>query len=276
MKKIGQKLIDSIVGISFLANWYKINEWKLAIDFYQFLKYKKFNDASELNRFISKKGSVISLSFNKFGYQYIEINLNDTYLLDILYEFLFDNAYELDQIKFDPAWVIDCGTYRGFFTFKALKKFEKSNFICIEPHPKNFLELKNSFTKIKSNGILLINKAISPNSGFIDFFQSGTFGAIDGLSRKNDTTSIETIDLVAIIEGKKDIILKIDIEGAELQYFPEIIESFPDKCAVFLETHDSWDSLNEIQRVFQENGFSFYVIRERGQFIDSFFQRIKV
>jgi len=275
MRKMGKKLIDSIVGISFLAFWYKLNEWKLVIDFYQFLKYKKFNDASELNRFISKHGSVICLSFNKFGYQYIDINVTDIYLLDILYEFLFDNAYDLDQINFDPEWVIDCGTYRGFFTFKALKKFEKSNFICIEPHPKNFLEIKKSFTKIKSSGISLINKAISPNSGFIDFFQSGTFGAIDGLSRKDDTTRIETIDLITIIEGKKNIILKIDIEGAELQYFPKIIESFPNKCAIFLETHDGWNSLDEIQRVFQEKGFSFYVIRERGQFIDSFFQRIQ-
>jgi hypothetical protein len=87
------------------------------------------------------------------------------------------------------------------------------------------------------------------------------------------STTIETIDLYKIIENKNELILKIDIEGAELEYFPKIIEALPSKCAVYLETHDDWNSLVEIKKVFLSNNFSFFIIRERGQFIDSFAQR---
>lgn len=69
------------------------------------------------------------------------------------------------------------------------------------------------------------------------------------------------------------MLLKVDIEGAELDFFPSIINKLPSNCAIFLETHDGWNSLAAIKKKFIEEGFYFEVIRERSQFIDSFAQR---
>ena len=70
-------------------------------------------------------------------------------------------------------------------------------------------------------------------------------------------------------------ILKMDIEGGELDFFPGIIPSLPDTCAVFLETHDGWNSLPAIRKEFEISGFEFTVIRERTLYIDAFAQRVK-
>jgi hypothetical protein len=105
MKSISQKFIDSIIGITSQSIWYKLNEWKLAVEFYDLLKYKKYNDYSQLNFFINKRGSIVRLSFKKFGSYYFDINVTDIYLLDILHEFLFENAYPLEKIDFKPILI---------------------------------------------------------------------------------------------------------------------------------------------------------------------------
>jgi FkbM family methyltransferase len=187
-------------------------------------------------------------------------------------EFLIENIYDFSKLKFIPKHIIDCGGYKGYFTWSALKKFKKSNFICFEPHPENYNSIKDIVIENDLSNVEIINKALSTSCESLKLCINGTMAGL--YSTNGKIIDIEAIDLNKIVENKCDLLLKVDIEGAELEFFPAIIYNLPQKCAVYLETHDSWNSLHSVKKVFLENGFEFQVIRERGLYIDSFAQRI--
>ena len=226
-----------------------------------------------LQDYFKEKGTtIVKLRHSLFNYFRLSYDLSDNYQMAIASEFLIENIYDFSKLKFAPKNIIDCGGYKGYFTWAALKNFKKSSFICVEPHPQNYDSIKDVVKENNLSNIEIINKALSISANPLKLFINGTMA--DLYSNNGLIVDIETIDLNTIIENKCELLLKVDIEGAELEFFPSIIYALPQKCAVYLETHDSWESLSRIKKIFLDNGFEFQVIRERDLYIDSFAQRI--
>lgn len=235
------------------------------------------NPYGERERFLqdffeTQVSTIVRLRHSSFNYLRLAYDLTDSYQMAIIGEFLIENVYDFSKLKFVPKNVIDCGGYKGYFTWTAMKKFKKSKFICIEPHPQNYASIKDVATQNNLSNLELINRAISTSVVPLNLCLSGTMA--DLYSNNGINVEVETISLNKLIENKAELLLKVDIEGAELEFFPDIIYALPKRCAVYLETHDSWESLDRIKKIFLENGFEFQVIRERGLYIDSFAQRI--
>jgi FkbM family methyltransferase len=218
--------------------------------------------------------SVILFKHLYFEYKEVELDLFDNFQMAICYEFFIDNVYDLNLINFEPELIVDCGGYKGYFSILAYNKYNSAHTICIEALPRNFKDIvataeRNNLSKLK-----ILNKAVSKSEQPIELYFEGSSASTENTFTGDlNKLSIETISLYELIKNHNNLLLKVDIEGSELDFFPEIISDLPVNCAVFLETHDGWNSLKTIRNRFEREGFSFQVLRERGQFIDSFAKR---
>jgi FkbM family methyltransferase len=223
---------------------------------------------------IRNHGPIITLCHKYFTNFNLQYNLLDNFEMAICQEFFLQNVYDLNKLNFLPEIIVDCGAYRGYFSFLASVYFPKASINAIEAHPENFKKIK---TAIEFNNITNINlkhgAICRSGNSFIDLFFEGSSGSMeDSFGHEREVVKVRSIDLEQFI-NQENLLLKVDIEGAELDFFPSIINKLPSTCAVFLETHDGWNSLAAIKDKFIEEGFSFEVIRERETFIDSFAQR---
>ncbi len=225
---------------------------------------------------IIRKGPLICISHKYFKNLNLQYNLLDNFEMAICHEFFIQHTYDLSKLIFIPDRIIDCGAYRGYFSFLVLKYFPKASITSIEAHPENYSKIKQSMRVNNLTNIELLHGAICKStSSYIDLFFEGSSGSIENtFSKDGKVVMVKTINLEKIITHN-NLLLKVDIEGAELDFFPSIIKKFPPTCAVFLETHDGWNSLVKIKEAFVREGFSFEVIREQFDFIDSFAQRKK-
>jgi len=225
-------------------------------------------------KLIERKGSMINLCHNYFNNLNLSYNLLDNFEMAICNEFFIQKTYNLGRLSFIPERIIDCGSYRGYFSFLALKYFPKASITAVEAHPANFEKINFFINSNNLHKIELLHGAISrSDNSYIDLFFEGSNGSmVNTFGYNSKFTKVKTIDLEQFV-NQDNLLLKVDIEGAELDFFPSIISKLPSRCAVFLETHNGWESLQTIKEIFISEGFTFEIIRERSQFIDSFAQR---
>lgn len=219
--------------------------------------------------------SSITLRHQYFQNTAIEFDLLDNFQMAICREFFIENIYDLTKVGFEPSLVIDCGGYKGYFTWLAREKFAKAKFICIEAHRINYNDIVRTAVANRIDNVDILHAAISNSDQAVDFYFEGSSGSMENnFSVEAGKELVQPVNLYKMIEGYNNVLLKVDIEGAELDFFPGIIDSLPKKCAIFLETHDGWNSFANIRDRFIKNGFSLKVIRERDRYIDSFAQRL--
>jgi len=208
-----------------------------------------------------------------FNNMAIEFDLSDNFQMAICQEFFLDNVYDFTRLRFEPEQVVDCGGYRGYFTFLAARHFPNANIICIESHPDNYKRIQQTIITNKlDKRVSVLHRAVSASNTPVHLRYDGTNSIVKSRDEPQSEIEIETVHLQNFIGGN-NLLLKVDIEGSELDFFPAIISQLPSTCAIFLETHDGWNNLDEIRNCFIQHGFSFDPFRERDQFIDSFAQR---
>jgi FkbM family methyltransferase len=238
-----------------------------------FRKAIEIQHISPFRKIFGRRITKAELQLPYFGHARLLFDFTDPFQMAICEEFVKYNIYDLDLVPFEPDEIIDGGAYRGYFTFLARKRFRSSRLICVEPHPGNFKELKNSFESNKIADFTLYNNALSKSQSHIQLeiwgSNTATFGERSPACEYIEVATLDLTDLVNAVPPGKSLLLKVDIEGSELDFFPQCIGLLPAKCAVFLETHDGWTSLKGIKEIFEHAGFKFSVLRDRGLYIDS-------
>ena len=73
------------------------------------------------------------------------------------------------EIKEDDV-IIDIGAHIGLFALFASLNSPKGKIISIEPHPKNFLILKENMANNNFDKIVLVNKAVTDSNKTIELF----------------------------------------------------------------------------------------------------------
>jgi FkbM family methyltransferase len=238
-----------------------------------FRKAIEIQHISPFRRIFGRPITTAELQLPYFGNARLVFDFTDPFQMAICEEFVKYNIYDLDLIRFEPDEIIDGGAYRGYFTFLARRRFHSSRLTCVEPHPGNFKELKSSLESNKIGDFTLYNNALSKSRSHIqlEIWGSNTarFGEKSPSGEYIEIATLDLTDLLKAVPAGKSLLLKVDIEGSELDFFPQCIDLLPAKCAVFLETHDGWTSLNNIKDRFESAGFKFSVLRDRDLYIDS-------
>lgn len=152
-----------------------------------------------------------------------------------------DYDFELD---FQPKFIIDCGANIGLSSLFFQKKYPGAHIIAVEPEPSNFeMLLKN--TKPYQN-IECLNCGIWNKNVALKITEQSKGNDKWGfvVTETQEVTS-DTINAITIAEimkrfGEEKIdVLKMDIEGSELEVFSSNYEDWlPKTKIIMMELHD--------------------------------------
>ncbi|NET73646.1 MAG: FkbM family methyltransferase [Sphaerospermopsis sp. SIO1G2] len=175
-------------------------------------------------------------------------------LVEAIIELWHEKAYfpkDFYTPKTDDV-IVDLGANIGLFTLQAAKLNPDARIFSFEPFPENFSYLYQNISNFGLDNVMTYQYAIS-NSYRQDFFQQTSSRSLDHQlvngyeDNINDSSadlfSVEVIPIDAIfdIANIEEIaMLKIDIEGSELDIFKSISDSILKRIKLLaIEYHDN-------------------------------------
>lgn len=176
-------------------------------------------------------------------------------------ELFVDEIYKFDFGNDKPV-IFDCGANIGISCLYFKSLYQGARIIAFEADK----EISQFLSKnLHGNGIKdveIINKAVWVNNEGVEFSVDGADGGSIGES--DNMLRVESIRLKDALEREKSQIdlLKIDIEGAELEVLQDCRCSIKNVKNIFIEYH-SWNKseqkLSEILQILEENDFRYYI-----------------
>lgn len=132
-------------------------------------------------------------------------------------------------LKHLPDWqpdlILDAGAYHGSVGLYLARRYPDALVYMLEPDPNSFAVLSDN---VRLNGITnvrAISKGLWKEDGRVHFQQGHDLGS--AVTRNGDaaTGTIETISTATLFSGvaNKKILVKMNIEGAELEVVPTLI-----------------------------------------------------
>ncbi|MES2139034.1 MAG: FkbM family methyltransferase [Bacteroidota bacterium] len=190
------------------------------------------------NKVLTKRESVISLN----GYPYPMFLRSSTSDIPTFNQIFVNLEYGY-PLKLEPDFIIDCGANVGLASLFFRNKYPNAAISAIEPEESNYLMLlKNTQNYPKIN---CIKAGIWNKSVILDVKDENNFGNYGFICKEVERESPSTIKAVTIREvmernNRTEIdILKIDIEGAELELFSSDYEYWlPRTKVIMVELHD--------------------------------------
>lgn len=270
LKKILNRINQILIYTSLSSNW--LDKYNLAI-----LGITKGPGKSTIAKNITKIGKIfypnLIVRLNYFGRLKLILNPHDRNHMVILDEFLFEDVYDLSYIKFSPELIIDCGAHIGLFTALVAHHFQSSTISSFEPDPRNFRFLHKMIKLNSLENVECYDAAVSNYEGSSEFLlNSQNYGSYllnkdDELEKnQNEKEVVSVIDLPRLLLNKKpnSLLLKIDIEGGEMDLIPDLIPVLPNSCVIYFEWHHGSEMRKKIFDALITDGFEIRVLREVG------------
>ncbi|MCK4553069.1 FkbM family methyltransferase [Candidatus Pacearchaeota archaeon] len=172
--------------------------------------------------------------------------------------------------------IFDVGANEGFYTFGMKENNPKLKIVAIEPVPSTFKLLKKNIQSNKLKDVILVNQALTKKKGKITFemVPEVTFaGALDIAMQRRKwldakrikkiiVNSTTLIDLCKKLKIDKIDILKIDVEGSELDILKSSKNFLLNIKKIVIEWH-SKKLKDECKGFLKKNGFK--LVREEKQ-----------
>ena len=152
------------------------------------------------------------------------------------YQELFYN--ELYKFKADNETpkIVDCGANIGLSVLYFKKIYPKSTITAFEADPEIYKYLRKNIEANQVQGVNAISKAVWSEEKTLSFSsQGGDAGRIDAGGDTN-IVQIQAVTLERFLNGPIDL-LKIDVEGAELDVLKGAGDNLKNCKLVFVEYH---------------------------------------
>lgn len=163
--------------------------------------------------------------------------------------------------------IFDCGANVGFSTVFFKKQYPKAIVVCFEPSPESFAILEKNVLDNNIKNVELVNVALTNYNGNINFYVNKEFDLMSGTLSERSHGSVYECKAKKLSEYTKKYqridLVKIDIEGAEMDVIKEIKEAGQlDKIDQFIiefhhNTGDSRLDLAEFLDIFTKQGFGY-------------------
>ncbi|MCX6181994.1 MAG: FkbM family methyltransferase [Bacteroidetes bacterium] len=172
-----------------------------------------------------------------------------------------DKCYQFKTEEKNPV-ILDCGANVGLSALFFSRSYPSAKIVAYEADANIYNCLLNNIQKNKVRNVEALQKAVWTSNAGITFLSEGA----DGGAVCAEGTAVESVALKDEIENYQKIsLLKMDIEGAEV----EVIRSVKDvlhKCEnVFIEYHSfagKEQHLHELLTILSSNGFRYYLKEE--------------
>lgn len=184
--------------------------------------------------------------------------------LDTFEEIFLDRIYDLSVVGFQPERVADCGGYCGYFSAMASGVFRNAAVTCFEANPDNLRPIEAQLALL-DHRVELVAAAVHVREGTVAFSGSGVGGGIVRGEAEGQARRVPCIDFPAWLRARApaSLVLKIDIEGAEVELLPALLGWVPAPTVIFLETHHPDETCGALLGPYREAGFTVTEVRRR-------------
>ncbi|MEO8086128.1 MAG: FkbM family methyltransferase [Bacteroidota bacterium] len=217
---------------------------------------------SESMRLIRNAGKFPRFQHTKFSYRDLELEVTD--FLSVAWQLM--EIFEEEELRFNSSAVnpliYDCGANVGISSLYFKKLFPGAVVKAFEPDPDVFKCLEKNVSRNHIHGIELFQKAIWTENGRLTFSSEGADGGslVSGSGKKIEVESVRLKDLLG--KEKEVDLLKIDIEGAEVDVINDIREELNKVKLLFVEYHSrpgQPQRLDELCHSISSAGFRYYI-----------------
>jgi len=156
---------------------------------------------------------------------------------------LLERGYDFD-IPGNPEFILDCGANIGLASIFFMSRFPSAHIVAVEPEDSNFRLLEHNLSYYYPRAECLRNAIWNCNTELSvkNLRSAGKWAFVVGKREsmeEGDLTSITIADIMKKYNRDSIDILKVDIEGAELELFSSNYEYWlPKTKAIMIETHD--------------------------------------
>lgn len=155
----------------------------------------------------------------------------------VFYSIFVRKEYDIN-ITFEPEYILDCGANIGISTLFFRMKYSKAKIIAVEPEQSNYNMLIKNIDKYKD--IIAVQGGVYYKKCKLKIDNKNSekyaFQVIEGNDGNIDAYTIPS--LLQKYKLPRIDILKIDIEGAELELFSNNLDwIYKTKC-IIIELHD--------------------------------------
>lgn len=173
----------------------------------------------------------------------------------------------LATINFDDGIVIDCGAGIGLFSLLIahcirlkLLNWENIKYFLIEPSPLNLATLMSNFQSNFSPKEYSVQQGlVGKKEGYDNFyfskFNKWSSSVIDHKLKHTKVTTIPYYDLTRILGGPKNILMKIDIEGSEYDFFDNYLQQLSSVKLLIIEWHKNFGNPFQCENKLFDLGF---------------------
>src|SRR5438034_1641007 len=208
---------------------------------YQILRRESWNTMRQLNRLMGARGGAeMALNLRSLRYP-IVIRVGTDDLLTVVNNAIREEYGQFAK-NFTPNVIVDAGAYIGDTSAYLLSRFPTSRVIALEPNEDSYPLASRNLLPY-GDRVSLVKSALWTEVTTVRFggVQTGAAIGSQGIEAQTET--------IASLMTKFDLsyidLLKLDIEGAELQVVPAGVGGWLDKVGtICLETHG-----NDIERL---------------------------
>jgi FkbM family methyltransferase len=183
------------------------------------------------------------------------------------YRSIYENGiYAFDTAKIDPV-ILDCGANVGLAVLYWKQRYPHAHITAFEADPNAFALLKLNCSAFAPTDVALVNKAVWVTNEVLPFVGDGADGGhIDDTKHEaiggNQTVFVESMRLRDYLCERSVDLLKLDIEGAEVDVLIDCRECLEGVQRVFVEYHsfvNRSQRLDEVISVLRGAGFRYHV-----------------
>ncbi|MCX6150418.1 MAG: FkbM family methyltransferase [Ignavibacteriales bacterium] len=175
-------------------------------------------------------------------------------------EIFADENYKFHSTNSAPV-IYDCGANIGISCLYFKQLFPLAKIKAFEADPKITQLLLQNLNQNHINDVEVIAKAVWINDAGIEFSSEGADGS--SVYSTGKKIKIESIKLKDILQSEQKIdLLKMDIEGAEIDVLRDCGDSLANVENIFVEYHsfvNNKQSLDEILQILSANGFRYFI-----------------
>lgn len=251
-----------------------------------------FKDKIEVLRILVSNFIGIKLSANRsevtqkiFHFKVSAFGYSDLQYLFV--EIFLNNDYFFDTNNSSPK-IIDCGANIGMAIFYFKKIWPDCSIIAFEANPYAFQLLEKNVRQNSLTNVQLFNIGLSNDEGVVAFFINENKGTLKGsfIEERGGANRIDvkTQKLSHFIDEDEFDMIKMDIEGAEVQVIQDLVTNvkMAQTTSYIIEYHHGIDcvkdNLSQFIRHFEDNGFKCNIrtgFNKTGDFQDILFHFYK-
>jgi len=177
-------------------------------------------------------------------------------------EIFVEEYYRFETDSKAPI-IFDCGANVGTSCAFFKYHFPQSRILTFEPNLKIVEYLKRNIKNNSLENIEVIEKAVWINNNGLELGMEDADASSIYLDKNK--TKVESIRLKDYLEKEEVVdMLKMDIEGAEVEVLKDCRESLTNVKNIFVEYHSyssNSQKLSEIIRVLESSGFRYFVMQ---------------